>query len=142
MWSRSTVWVDANGRKTIFRVNSGTGMGGAAAALAALSNAAELEHWESNVSTSVPAPVAAAYQSGQDRAALVFVCADGTTTAIIVPAPALAIFMADGETVDITNVDVVAFVAAAVAAPLTNGSGSAVTGLVSGQRLPRASNPA
>jgi len=142
MWSRSTVWVDANGYRSIFRLNSTAGLGTLDADLAALSNASVSEFWESAVTASVPAPVAATFQSGADRAALVFTCADGTQTTVIVPAPQLAIFLADGETVDITNAAVATFATNAIALPLTNAAGSAVTALIAGQRLPRARTPA
>lgn len=142
MWTRSSVWLDANGARTIFRINTGAGLGTTAADLEALSNAGVLEYWESNVTALTPAPVAAAFQSGADRAALVFQCADGTQVTVIIPAPKAAIFMADTETVDPTNADVATFVTSAISAPITNAVGSAVTALVAGQRLPRAANPA
>lgn len=141
MDARSIVWLDAAGGKTITRVLSGAGLGAAFAPLEALSNAGVQEWWESAVTAPASPPTNAAFASAADRAALVFVCADNTQTTVIVPAPKLSIFKADGETVDPANVLVVALVTAAIAAPIQNPSGSPVTALVAGQRLPRSRTP-
>jgi len=139
--SLSTVWVDAYGQQTITRVNSNGGAGAAAAALYALSNAGIVESWEGARTPGSPSPTAAAYQSIVDRAALLFLCADNTIMSTIVPAPQLGIFLADGETVDITNAAVATFATAAIASPLTNNAGSPVTTLVNGYRLPGSKSP-
>lgn len=141
MQKATLVWIDANGVTVATNVATTAGMGAALAAMAGLSNAAIQQWWESNVTLPGGSPVTAQFQSGQDRAALTFVTGAGTQVVMVVPAPSAAIFMADLETVDITNPAVVAFVTAAVAAPITDGAGNAVTALVSGTRQRRTNVP-
>lgn len=141
VWARSVVWTDANGYGVITKIVSQSGASSVVGDLQALSNAGVLQYWESSVTNVGDAPLAARFQSGADRAALVFLCADTTNYVVIVPAPKATIFDADQETVDLTNPDVVAFAFAAVTAPLCNSTGSPVTVLLAGTRLPRASSP-
>lgn len=141
VWARSTVWVDANGFRSITKLTSVGGASSVVGDLQALSNADTSQYWESAVTTNVPVPVSAPYQSGGQRAALTFICADTTNVVVIVPAPKLTIFQADGITVDLLNVDVILFATAAVAQPLCNPSGSPVTALLSGTLLPGAASP-
>jgi len=71
------------------------------AALLALSNADELNTWEGDLTVnSTPVPVNAQYPGLQQVANLVFLCADGTTAQIRLPAPKIGIMLADGVTVD------------------------------------------
>jgi hypothetical protein len=65
-------------------------------------------------------------------ALLYFLCADGSTAILRIPAPQVGIFLADQVSVDPANVLVVALVAAALAAPLESASGSAATGFLAG----------
>lgn len=141
VYARSIVWVDAYGARTIIKVQSQTGAASAEASLEALSNASVVEFWESVITPGAPAPVALTYQSVVNRAVFAFACADGTLYNVIVPAPSASIFMADGVTVNPADANVVAFVAAAIAAPLCNNAGSPVTAFVNGQLLPYAKQP-
>lgn len=135
------MWVDTNGNVTLTRINTTSGMGGAAfAALLACSGADWQQCWESVLDTHVPAPPGGTYSSVADRAALIFVCADNTNVTLLIPAPALDIFMADGETIDITSAPVAAL-SAAMIGELVNSSGSLATAVVGGMRLPRARTP-
>lgn len=138
--TRSVLWVDAYGRKTITRINSVAGFAAGFAALTACSNAAWQEYWESALSTNVPTPAASVYQSVMDRAALLFLCVDNTLAQVIIPAPNLGIFLADGETIDPANALVVALVAA-ILGVLTNQNASPAASFVAGYRLPRAQSP-
>lgn len=141
-WATSIVWIDANGQKTITKVNTFAGFGSFSGALKNLSNADFLLTWESITNPNpTPAPVASIYQSTQDRAALIFKCVDNTLVTVIVPAPSLNIFLADGETVDATSLAVATFVVNVVGS-LTNAAGSLMSSYVAGYRLPRSINPA
>jgi hypothetical protein len=101
-------------------------------AIAALSNA--------HVTNSVAAPASITYganaefPSAQDKATFVFVTATGARHVYQVGAPKLAIFKADGITVDVANTAVLAFVAIALAG-FTDRSGNLMTTFVGGLRL-------
>lgn len=140
-WATSIVWVDANGFRSITKVNTVGGYASFSGALKGLSNADYLVTWESVTSPNPsPSPVAMEYQSGVDRAALIFRCADNTLVTVLVPAPSINIFLSDGETVDPAATTVATFIANAVGS-LTNASGSLATAFVAGYRLPRSANP-
>jgi hypothetical protein len=140
-WARSTVWVDAFGYRTITKLVTDGGAATVEPSLEALSNAATTQFWESPITFTTNTPVAAQYQSTSDKCVMIFLCADLTNYAVIVPAPKLSIFLADGETVDQANADVIAFVSAALACPIANPAGSVVTFLIAGYRLPYAKSP-
>lgn len=140
-WARSVVWLDANGYKTITKIQSQSGASSVVGDLQALSNAGVQNYWESEVTVANLTPSTGLFQSGADRAAMVFLCSDTTNYTIIVPAPKSSIFDSDGESVDLTNVDVAAFALAAITCPICNESGSPVTVLLAGYRLPRAKSP-
>lgn len=140
-WATSVIWVDANGFRSITKINTVGGFASFSGALKGLSNADYLTTWESVTSPNpMPSPVASEYQSGADRAALIFRCVDNTLVTVLVPAPSINIFLADGETVDPTAAAVVTFVANALGA-VTNASGSPAAAFVAGYRLPRSTNP-
>lgn len=141
-WATSIVWIDANGNRTITKVNTVGGFASFSGGLKGMSNGDFLQTWEASTNPNpTPSPVAGTYQSVVDRAALLLLCADNTLVSVIIPAPSINIFHTDGETVDITSAAVVAFLAGALGA-LTNAAGSLALSVVSGYRLPRATNPA
>lgn len=139
----SVVWVDASGFKGITRINTVAGAASIVAALAlAASNADVLESWEGALAVNgAPAPVAAAYQPQSWRAALTFLCADLTNVVLLVPAPAIADFLADGQSVDPAAAAIASLIAACIGS-LCNTAGSPATTFVSGQLLPGATNAA
>lgn len=97
----SVVWIGAGTGLTINRIRTATGASTILAALLALSNADELNTWEGDLTVnSTPVPVNAQYPGLQQVANLVFLCADGTTAQIRLPAPKIGIMLADGVTVD------------------------------------------
>jgi hypothetical protein len=64
-----------------------------------------LNTWEGNLTVNgSPAPVNAPYPGLQQIANLVFMCADGTSAQIRLPAPQIGIMLADGVTVDSTTI--------------------------------------
>lgn len=129
--SRSTIWIDANGRtrQTILRGNAS--LATVESDLLALSNADTQRSWEGPTAVNpAPAPVAATYQNVADYAVLVYT--DGTDLVYItLVAPQASIFLADGETVDPTAI---AVLTGHVVGTVLTGSGSAVTSFVGGFR--------
>lgn len=130
--TRSTIWVDVNGktRQTIVRGNAG--LAAVALALAGKSNADFQRDWEgATIVNAAPAPINALYTSVNDYAALVFTTAAGTLVYVTLPAPQSAVFQADQETV---NPVAIATVIAAVVGTVLDGSGNVVTAFVGGYR--------
>lgn len=140
MDTASILWADVNGNQTITRVNSSAGVAAFKAAMLGCSTGDWSQQWESTLATNVPAPTGGTFSSVGDRAVLLFICADNTMARIIVPAPALAIFQSDGETVNPAALPVTALVAAALG-QLVSTTGSPATNFVAGYRLPRAQAP-
>lgn len=130
-WSTSTIWVDAAGAQTIHRVRTSGGIGGILPATVAASDADWFQCWEGPETAQVPAPVAAQYLPLKPAALCYFLCADGTTAVLRVPAPRVGIFLADQVTVDGSNALVTALVAACVG-QLQSTSGSLATGFLAG----------
>jgi hypothetical protein len=128
---RSTVWADAAGHTRRTDLYGSASLAGVVAALAALSNAAELAHWEGDLVASVAAPSGGVYASSRDIARLLFTSAAGTVVQIALPAPHAAIFMADGETVDPASI---AGLIAAVKATVLTTSGDPLTAYAGGLR--------
>jgi len=136
MLIRSSVWLDARGYTRISLIRSNTGAGGIEAAIQASVNAGLLECWEGPQTLSVPAPAAATYESGLQIARLAYLCGDGTVAVLLLPAPKLAIMLADQVTVDSSNALVAAITAAAVG-HLESASGSLAVSYLSGTLGPR-----
>ncbi len=108
--TRSTIWFDAQGRtrQTILRGIDSL-IGGATIQLcqddiAALSNADWMRYWQGTENDQTPAPPGATYVAVGDYAELLFTAADGTSLYLTIPAPLASLFLADGETVDITQI--------------------------------------
>jgi hypothetical protein len=139
--ARSIVVADANGQNTILLVRTLTGAASIQTGLLACTQADWLRWWESGITTNGGfAPSGGVNRSVNQRAALVFVCADTTQVALIIPAPSAAIFMADGETVD-PSVTAVATLIGSCLGNLVNNAGSPATTYVSGALLPGARSP-
>lgn len=130
--TRSTIWVDVNGktRQTIVRGNAP--LAAVALALAGKSNADFQRDWEGpTVVNAAPLPINATYTSVNDYATLVFTTAAGNLVYITLPAPQSSIFMADQETVDPVAI---ATIIAAVVGTVLDGTGTVVTAFVGGYR--------
>lgn len=123
--------MDSNGGQTIYRSRTSSGVGPVLTALQAVSHADWLVCWESPETSNTPAPTTGQYQSVKPDALLQFICGDGTIVTLRIPAPDVAIMLADTVTVDPSNVNVVALVAAAVG-NLASSSGSLATGYIGG----------
>jgi hypothetical protein len=97
---RTTVWASADGRTRRTELYGLASLAGVQAALAAASNAGELQHWEGDLVASVPAPSAASFPSVQDLAILLYADGAGVQVQVRIPAPKDTCFLADGETMD------------------------------------------
>jgi len=103
--NRSILWVDGAGGSTITLVRAITSANSIETELLAVSNADWFNEWEGPLNINLsPSPTVAAYQSVSQRAALTFLCADGTTARVDIVAPKLGIFLADGITVDASTI--------------------------------------
>lgn len=103
--NRSVVYSDAATGVTIKLLRSVSGGTTLRDDALALSNADWVNDWEGDLNINgAPAPVVAQYQSVSQQATLVFLCADGTSARIDIPAPKLSIFLSDGVTVDATAI--------------------------------------
>lgn len=78
----------------------------------------------------------AEFPSIEDKAVFTFADANGGLHRFQIPAPLLAIFLADGETVDLSNTNVVTFTSAVIANAVTR-QGVAIGFIVGGTRLRR-----
>ena len=103
--SRSIVWIGPGTGLTITRVRTATGAGTIQTDMLAVSNADYNDYWEGDlVINSSPAPTNAEYRAITARALLNFLCADGTSVQLAIPAPQIGIFLADGVTVDASTI--------------------------------------
>ena len=101
----SVVWIGAGTGLTINRIRTAAGASTILADLLAISNADKLNTWEGDLTENTsPAPVNAQYPGLQQVANLLFLCADGTTAQLQLPAPKVAIMLADGVTVDASTI--------------------------------------
>lgn len=131
--SRSVVWVDGAAGSTITRINSDGGAAGIQAAMLPCMNADYLQFWESPLLVNgSPLPTVAEYQSVTQRATLLFsTTAAGILVRLVLIAPKIGIFLADGRTVDLSNADVTALATVCVGT-LSTESGDLATALVAG----------
>lgn len=79
----------------------------------------------------------AVYETIEDKAQLTFQTATGAIHRYQIPAPKAAIFMADDETVDPANADVLALAAAFVADQVASRDGSLIASFIGGIRVRR-----
>lgn len=85
---------------------------------------------------------AAQFQNAEDKARLIFVTATGVKVRFEVPAPKQSLFLADLETVDPANADLMTFISTATSVS-ANGNfastrgGQAIVSFVAGQRIRR-----
>lgn len=128
--NRSVLWGDAGGNTSISLILANPSGAGIQGALLGKSNADYLEYWEGPlVINGSPAPTAAQYQSVQQSAVLSFLCGDGTIARVALLAPKLSIFLADGITVDSTQI---AGIIAACTGNLISNTGSAAVSFLGG----------
>lgn len=99
----------------------------------ALSTAVVTDFWEGEMTTfPLYAPTTDLYNSVNDTARLQFADVNGNITEVILPAPARAVFLADGKTVDETQVNMALFITAALTELVVPSSGLPVVRFVGG----------
>lgn len=138
---RSIVFTDAGGYNVIQKVRTDTGAATIQSAILAVSNADYFDWWEGDLNTNPgPSPTAAPYQPGVLKAALTFQCTDFSQVVLLVPAPRLGIFLADGETVNAANPNVTLLIAACIG-HLESATGAKAASYLAGTLVRRAQSP-
>lgn len=128
--NQSVIWTGAGSGTTVTLIRKNTFAPDLLNALLAHSNADWLNFWQGIVAVhSSPAPVSAQYPGVNQRARLVFLCADGTSAQLQIVAPKLNIFLSDGITVDVTTIPDIVM---AATAGLLSASGSLAVSYQSG----------
>lgn len=127
----SVVWIDANGRTRQTIIKTLVGAGSLLTAMRAGSLAGVNTWWQSMLQPAVGASTPGTYQTTADTARLLFQTGSGSIIRLTLPAPKVALFLADKITVDPANATVVSIVNAAVG-HLSDGAGSAVVSFVGG----------
>lgn len=134
IYSRRIGWIDANGEVRTTQLIGISSMSTVQLALLLLSNADEATESEAQIFVnSSPAPIAAIYQSVTDYAELWYSTSINTIIAVTVPAPRLSIFLADGQTVDPANSNVVA-ASGQIIGVVSDLAGNVATAFVGGLR--------
>lgn len=128
---RSVAWIDAGGRTRQTITRTSTTASAIMSTLQGHSNAGVLEWFEGPDNQLFGTGVNATFPDVADAAILTFTTAIGTLVTLTLPAPKLAIFMADGATV---NPSAIADIIAAALANLVDGAGNPVTAYVAGIR--------
>lgn len=128
--NRSILWVDSGGLTTITLILANPSAAGIQGALLGKSNADYLDEWEGplNINGS-PSVHNLAYPSVTQSAVLSFLCGDGSIAKVSLPAPQLSIFLADGQTVDATQIT---GIIGACTGNLVSNTGSAATSFLGG----------
>lgn len=127
------IWQDGFGKTTLISYNGVVSMGNFLAAADGCSNAIPVQTWEGPLNNIPPfAPTVGIYQSCLDAARLVFVDAKGNRTQVIVPAPILGMFMADGKTVNPAYPLLASVIVAAVSELIVPTSGLPVVAFLGG----------
>jgi len=130
--TRSTIWVDFNGRTRQTILRGQFPLDGVELALISVSNADKQRSWEGlTVVNGSPAPTAATYQNVADYAQLVYQDAGGELVYVTLPSPQESIFLADQETVDPAAI---AAPSAAIIGTVITSAGGVVTAYVGGYR--------
>lgn len=131
---RSIVWDDTAGktRQTLVSVSIASAAA-IQAALAAASNAGIDVFWEGTLTPVASAPAAATFSGVADYASLRYADALGAEAQLTLPAPKLAIFQADQQTVDPANAAIAALNAVVIGNLVTAG-GLNVTTFLGGLR--------
>jgi len=128
----SLIWVDVNGLNRFHQLQTSAGASAVVTALLGKSHGDVLVAWEGPLYVNgSPVVTTGDYQSVSDYAELLFQTAVGTQVNVAIPAPDSAIFLADGFTVDSTQI---AGIIAAVIANCVDGNGNAVTTYLGGVR--------
>jgi len=97
---RSVVWADTFGLRTMTYYYGVNPMESFLTTFATGSNAIPLQSWEGPLTINTPSPLAGVYAGVKDYARFTFSDDKGNRANVLLPAPKLAIFLADGKTVN------------------------------------------
>lgn len=125
----TVVWQDSAGLSNLRTLTTATGATALVAALAAKSNAVNVEVWEGTMVTSSSAPTAAQYPTCQSVAYLRFTDGAGSFATVALPSPQGSIFGPDSFSVDPTQI---AGIIAAAVGVVQTAAGTLVTAFDSG----------
>lgn len=104
----SVIYLDANGYETIRAIRTASGASAILAAILTKSNADYVRYWESTeTANGSPSPIAATYIQGNWCAEVWYTCVDGTLARLLIPAPLRTLMLADGRTVDPTQMNLI-----------------------------------
>lgn len=131
-FASSVVWIDVNGRTRQTIIQTLTGAAPITTVMQSFQLASIQRLWESAMVIPGTPPSAGNYQSNSSAAELLFQTGAGTIVRLVVPAPGISVFKADGVTIDPANVNIIALVAACTGL-MTDGNGNAVTGYLGGR---------
>jgi hypothetical protein len=132
--AESAVWIDANGRTRQTIVQSLTGATPIVNAMGPCQLGVLQRSWEGVLNITGNVPVGGAYQAVADAFELLFQTASGSILRLTVPAPDIAVFLADGVTVDPANANIVNLVNACLGL-LSDGAGNSATVYLGGRYI-------
>jgi len=134
---RSLWWYDTMGHSVITHLCGPPGgspdLGGVMNDFQAVSNATVTHYVEHSLEIFTDTPTTDLYNSVHDYAALSFVDDHGNMSTVMLPAPARAIFLADGKTVNAAQANVADFIAQALLQLTVPQSGLPVSTFLGGQ---------
>jgi len=138
-WGRRTLqWDGVHGRPVLTHIigdvsSLGPSFDDVQAALQALSSGMVTHWWEAPMAIYSDPPTVDMYNSVNDACEVYFQDVAGNLTEVIIPAPNRVIFLPDGKTLDVAQVNVAGFIASAIAQLAVPVSGLPVVACVGGQ---------
>jgi hypothetical protein len=142
-WARrSLLWYGAHGRSRLTHLTGdelslGADFDTMMAAQQALSAAVVTHYWEDQMAVYTDAPTTDLYNSVNDTCLIWFSDDLGCLTEVILPAPASAIFLPDGKTLNLVQANVADFITTALTQLIVPVSGLPVTSCVGGHLAKR-----
>lgn len=132
-------WSDAFGGQRLvwYTFADGADLTPFGAAVNNTSNAIPAQTVAGTIQTTTATPSTSPFPNVVDSAVLSFSTSTGTLVGLLVPAFKESLYLADNQTVDPAQPLIIALVAAALALPLVDSSGNAVTAYVGGIRQKR-----
>lgn len=131
---RHIVWLDAHGNTISTYLWGDTNVGGTMGLLNLMSNAVVTQYWEGQIQLTAGTFTAAPFQTVMDVAELVFSDTNGNRGTVVIPAPKLALFEADGETINNAQGNITNLAANVAAELIVLGSGLPLSILIGGRR--------
>lgn len=133
------VWVDANGntRLTWYTFQTGGSLAPFSTALDTCVNPTPSQVVAATIQVSLAPPGTSPYVAVTDSAVLTFITAVGSQVGIVCPGFKEALYLADNQTVDPAQPDVIALVAATLALPVVDSAGNPVIAYIGGIRQKR-----